>query len=433
MGLDARSRKEMTKFTKDEEFFTEGYRRACGLLSECSRPEGFLASSTDKTNYRRIWARDGIIIGLAALMTDDADLIDTFRHTLETLAEYQGPHGEIPSNVDPKSERISYGGMAGRVDADLWFMIGCGEYWKATGDDAFLDDMIPVLEKVRFLLGAWEFNNRGLLYIPATGDWADEYIHNGYILYDQLLYLQALRTLCVIRNHAHGSRDHELSRRVSQLKRLIRDNYWFDEDGIVPDDAYHEILYEKGQKAANSCKNHHWLPFFSPHGYGYRFDGLANVLASLLDVADESRREKVDTYIADLTENFRMRLLPAFHPVITPVDKDWEELHITFSYTFKNKPYEYHNGGLWPMITGFYIADLARRNKIEAARNFLEGVHTANAAEMNSKDWSFPEYINGKNFIPEGTRNQGWSAAAAIIGHQALNGKKVFRINDHEK
>ena len=74
-----------------------------------------MASPTDKTNYRGIWGRDGVIIGLAALMTGKADLIDTFRHTLETLAKYQGPHGEIPSNVDPLSGRISYGGMTGRV------------------------------------------------------------------------------------------------------------------------------------------------------------------------------------------------------------------------------------------------------------------------------------------------------------------------------
>jgi hypothetical protein len=423
----------MTKGTRDEEFITEGYQRACDLLSDCSRPEGFLASPTDKTNYRRIWGRDGVIIGLAALMTGKTKLMDTFRHTLETLADHQGPHGEIPSNVDPQGGRISYGGMTGRVDADLWFIIACGEYWIATGDDDFLDDMIPVVEKVHFLLGAWEFNNRGLLYIPATGDWADEYIHNGYILYDQLLYLQALRTLHAIRKHVHGSRDHELARRVSQLRRLIWNNYWFDEDGAVPDDAYHEILYEKGQKAAAHCKNHHWLPFFSPHGYGYRFDGLANVLVSLLNVADDRRREQVDAYIANLTENFRIRLLPAFHPVITPVDKDWKDLNITFSYTFKNKPYEFHNGGLWPMITGFYVADLAGRNKKDAARSYLEGVHTANAAEMNSEDWGFPEYINGKNFTPGGTRSQCWSAAGAIIGHQALNGQKLFRINDHEQ
>jgi glycogen debranching enzyme len=420
----------MTTPAKNQELFAEGYRRACDLLSACSRPEGFLASPTDQDNYRRIWGRDGIIIGLAALLTDDTDLVETFRRTLETLAEYQGPHGEIPSNVDPKSGRVSYGGMTGRVDSDLWFVIGCGEYWKATADDTFLEKMTPVVEKVNFLLGAWEFNNRGLLYIPATGDWADEYIHNAYILYDQILYLQALRTLCAVRDYAHGTPDHDLCRRISRLKRLIWDNYWFDEDGQVPDDAYHEILYEKGQKAAKSCKNRHWLPFFSPHGYGYRFDGFANVLASLLEISDNSRRERVDAYIADLTKGFRIQLLPAFHPVITPVDGDWKDLHITFSYTFKNRPYEYHNGGLWPMITGFYVADLALRNKKDAARNYLKGVHAANATRMNSEAWGFPEYIDGKDFQPGGTRNQCWSAAGAVIGHQALNGKRVFRIDD---
>ena len=93
----------------------------------------------------------------------------------------------------------------------------------------------------------------------------------------------------------------------------------------------------------------------------------------------------------------------------------------------------HHNGGLWPMITGFYVADLAQRNKEDTARSFLKGVHAANASEMNSADWSFPEFINGKNFSPGGTHNQCWSAAGAIIGHQALNGKRVFRINDYEQ
>ncbi|MGD8262119.1 MAG: amylo-alpha-1,6-glucosidase, partial [Desulfobacterales bacterium] len=174
----------MAESDTNENILAEGYRRACRLLSACSRPEGFIASPIDTDNYRRIWARDGVIIGLAALLTDEDELIETFRQTIETLAQHQGPHGEIPSNVDTRSKRISYGGMTGRVDADLWFMIGCGEYWQATGDDDFLEAIIPAIEKVHFLLGTWEFNNRGLLYVPATGDWADEYIHNGYVLYD---------------------------------------------------------------------------------------------------------------------------------------------------------------------------------------------------------------------------------------------------------
>ncbi len=122
----------------------------------------------------------------------------------------------------------SSNGTAGRVDANLWFLICCGEYWRANGDDEFLANHIEAHEQVRFLLGAWEFNNRGLLYIPITDDWADEYLQNGYFM-----------------------------------------------------------------------------------------------------------------------------LLPAFHPVITPTDDDWEDLQMTFSYTFKNHPHEYHNGGLWPNATYF--------------------------------------------------------------------------------
>ncbi|MCG6973156.1 MAG: hypothetical protein LJE66_08430 [Desulfobacterales bacterium] len=419
----------MTRTQNDEKLMAEGYRKAMDLLGECSRPEGFLASPTDDENYRRIWGRDSVIIGLAALLTEDKELHDTFKRSLETLARHQGPHGEIPSNVDPKSQRVSFGGMAGRVDADLWFVIGCGEYWKATGDRDFIGKMLPVIEKVRFLLGAWQFNNRGLLYIPATGDWADEYLHNGYVLYDQLLYLQVLRTIGEIRTHWHDSHDHRLDEQKSRLKHLIRDNYWFTDDADVPDDVYHDVIYQKGKKIAAGIKNRYWMSFFSPHGYGYRFDALANIFASLFDVADEGRRRLVDRYIEQELADEKLKLVPAFHPVITPVDKDWEELHIIFSYHFKNRPYEYHNGGLWPMITGFYVADLSRRGLMDAAREYLIGIHRANRMDMEGEAWGFPEYVHGKEHTPGGTRHQGWSAAAAVIGHNVLKGKEMFRIH----
>ncbi|HGX91873.1 MAG TPA: glycogen debranching protein, partial [Candidatus Tenderia sp.] len=130
--------------------FDEGYQRALALLHACNSEDGFLASPSRHDNYRRVWARDGVILGLAALMSGERELISGLRHTLLTLAHHQGPHGEIPSNVDTVADRISYGGTTGRVDADLWFIIGCCQYWRATGDDAFLGDMLPVLERVRF-------------------------------------------------------------------------------------------------------------------------------------------------------------------------------------------------------------------------------------------------------------------------------------------
>ncbi len=405
---------------------SEGYEKALQLLRACSTRHGFLAAPTEKANYHRIWGRDGTIISLAALLTQEAELKETARRTFETLAQYQGPHGEIPSNADPESGRISYGGTAGRVDADLWFVIGCGEYWQATGDDAFLERMLPTLQRVKFLLGAWEYNTRGLLYVPPTGDWADEYLHQGYVLYDQLLYLQAQRALGKIHRAHHGSADHALEEKISRLKHLIEANYWFDDCDEIPQDAYHEVLYQKGCDSPK-CRCSYWVSFFSPHGYGYRFDALANVLVSLLGVANQDRRRKVDDFIGGIVNN-DLPLLPAFHPVIRPVDEDWEELQMSFSYTFKNQPYEYHNGGLWPMITGFYVADLAMRGQRHHAQRFLNAIHQANALEMGDEPWSFPEFVHGKQLTPEGTRHQGWSAAAAVIGHAAIEGRLLFRI-----
>ncbi len=413
----------------------EGYQQALDLLYRSRSPYGFLASPSDRSNYKRVWGRDGAILGLAALASEQPDLIEASKKTLQTLACYQGPHGEIPSNVDPEANRISYGGMAGRIDADLWFIIGCGEYWLATNDDAFLEEMVPYIEKVCWLLGAWEFNTRGLLYIPQTGDWADEYLHHGYVLYDQLLYLQAKRTLNRMHCCIHQSADHSLIDSMNRLKHLIQANYWIEVNQEPPDEVYHDVLFEKGKLAARKSKGKYWLPYFSPHGYGYRFDAFANVLASLFGVANPYQQEAVDDYISSITSDQNLngghsiegKLLPAFLPVITPIDEDWEDLQTMFSYSFKNKPYEFHNGGLWPMITGFYVVDLVKRGKHEEAKTFFNGIHIANSKEMNESSWSFPEYLHGKTYTAEGTQYQGWSAAAAIIGQQALNGHPIFR------
>ncbi len=86
-------------------------------------------------------------------MTDDDEMVGTFRRTLETLADNQGPHGEIPSNVDPESGRVSYGGMTGRVGADLWFIIGWGiVHWKAKGYFGFMKTILLCSDLDRTLI-----------------------------------------------------------------------------------------------------------------------------------------------------------------------------------------------------------------------------------------------------------------------------------------
>lgn len=405
------------------------YQSALDLLYTCSTTEGFLASPQQNTNYRRIWARDGAIIGLAALMSKDQKLIATFRSTLLTLAQHQGPHGEIPSNVDPLSQRISYGGTTGRIDSNLWFIIGCCEYWLATEDNEFLEMVFPSIEKVRFLLGAWEFNNRGLIYVPQAGDWADEYLQSGYVLYDELLYYQSLRAISCFHRHIHGTSDHVLIEQYTHLKHLIQANYWLRHDAEIDGDIYHTVLFEKGLKAQAHCEELYWMPFFSPTGYGYRFDAFANILVSLFHIASDQQRNQVDHYIEKIVSE-ELPLIPAFHPVIKAIDEDWKHLQMTFSFTFKNHPYEFHNGGLWPMLSGFYVADLAARGKHEVAQKFANAIDDANSMAYQANEPGFAEYLHGQNLTPGGTSQQGWSAAATIIAHHALMGESLFHVND---
>src|SRR5258708_25952293 len=98
----------------------EAYLQSLALLRRCLSPAGFVASPVDIDNYARIWARDGVITGLAALASDDLQLIAGMEKTLQTLATHQGPHGEIPSNVSIDGNQVSLGRLTRRVNALFW-------------------------------------------------------------------------------------------------------------------------------------------------------------------------------------------------------------------------------------------------------------------------------------------------------------------------
>ena len=171
------------------------------------------------------------------------------------------------------------------------------------------------------------------------------------------------------------------------------------------------------------------MPHFTPSGYGHRFDAFANILVSLFGIADNDRCDLVDKHIDERFAGRTGYLLPAFHPVIRQIDKEWEELHISFSYTFKNRPYEFHNGGLWPMITGFYVLDLALRKKKALAEKYLDGINQANRLTSDGKDnWGFHEFLHGKEGKPMGTAKQGWSASAGVLAYHALKHPKKILL-----
>lgn len=379
------------------------YIKSIELLHRCSSSEGFLASAENITNYKRVWARDGVICGLAALASGNNQLIATFKNTLETLAKHQHLNGTIPSNVMVSEEdtEVSYGGLAGRVDAVSWFVIGVCQYAFYKNDAAFVTQYETQIQKCWQLLEAWEFNNKHLMYVPLSGNWADEYITDGYVLYDQLLRIWALRC------YNHFVKQESITSKIEKITTQIEINFTPESVG----EKYHERAY-------NQLEFQDYMPCsFSPSGYKIQFDAFANSMALLLNIGSDSFQKKTIKYAEKLAMMQPMQLIPAFWPPISEVDSDWNLLKNNCKYEFRNFPYEFHNGGSWSMVNGFFGLALFSKDKQEATIVVLDAINRANA----QSDFSFYENFNTKTTDPNGVPFCAWSAAAAIFLHQIVH------------
>lgn len=386
------------------------YIKAIELLKRASSSEGFLASAQDISNYKRVWARDGVICGLSALASGDGELINTFRLTLDTLANHQHQNGTIPSNVMTNGDEVevSYGGLAGRVDAVTWFIIGICQYAFYKKEPSFVEKYNGNIRKCMQLLEAWEFNNKGLLYVPLSGNWADEYITDGYVLYDQLLRIWALKSYNYFVN------ENSIATKIDEITEQIEINFTPKSVG----EKYHERAY-------NEINIQDFMPCsFSPAGYKKQFDAFANSLALYLNVGSAEFQKAIVDYSIALKNERPLRLLPAFWPPIEETDIDWNLLKNNCKYEFRNYPNEFHNGGSWSMVNGFYGLGLMSKEMELEASEVLDAINAANAVE----NFSFYENFNSETKVPNGVPYCAWSAAAAVMLHQSINTNFKFLV-----
>ena len=386
------------------------YHKAIALLHQVSTKNGFLASAENTSNYQRVWARDGVICGLAALASDDEKLIATFKNTLETLADNQHEIGTIPSNVlisEGKTE-VSYGGLAGRVDAVTWFIIGVCQYAISQNEPEFVVKYKTHIEKALALLNAWEYNNKHLLYVPLSGNWADEYITDGYVLYDQLLRIWALKSYNLFVKSA------VLAKKIEDITHQIESNFSPNSN----QEKYHEKAYQL-------LVFNKYLPCsFSPSGYKTQFDAFANALVVLLKIGTKENQNQILEFSSNVASETKLGLVPAFWPPVFQEDEHWNLLKNNCKYEFRNFPYEFHNGGSWSMVNGFVGIAMLSQNQTENAAHLLEKINQANAVD----DFSFYENFNTDTKAPNGVAFCAWSAAATVLIHQSLhnNFKIIF-------
>jgi len=390
----------------------EAYKESVALLKKLPIKQGFTASSEKIANYKRVWGRDGVVAVVASLVSGDKDLIATSARTLRTLRDFQDKTGRIPSNVEfddkGNATHTSYGMTVGRIDATMWYIIGVCQYVLRTGDTDFFDEFKESIESALFYLDCLDLNGRGLIYFPQGADWADEYINHGYILFDQVLNLLALESYYKV----VGSQT--LLRKIDRLRKLILINYFPDEENSDSPYVYNEILFDESMREYDPPLP---ISYFTTHSVRHHVDNLANsmlLLSRILDTGDSLAIK--DAIIEQFLSN-GFRILPAFSPVIKEGDKHWEKLMHHYRFNFKNKPYNFHNGGLWPLVHGFFLANIDGERGSELLEEF---------AETLKKDrYIFPEFYHGETQEPGGTKYLGFSASAYIIAYQAIKNKKA--------
>ena len=393
---------------------TEAYRKGVELIRQGITSNGFVASTGFRANYHRIWARDSVITGLSALLTNDKELIEGMRKTLISLKANQHKSGMIPSNMEivarGKMKNVSYGTLTGKVDASLWFVIGAFLYYNKTKDQDFIKEMKLTIQKIFKMLEIWEFNGRGLLYVPQGGNWADEFVLEGYNLTEQLLYYWALKEASRI----YGSEYH--AEKARKLKELIMVNYWPSE--FNKEKAYHKVAYVYQLEHGTT---EHWMAGFKPSGYFTFFDCLSHALTFILSINQESQKQKIITRIETIASGMNDFLVPAFQPVVKNRDAEWNSLQNNLTYQFRNRPGEYQNGGVWPVFNGLLIAGLYKSNQKELAGKLRQALYRA--VEMPDNQYGFYEYININNWSPDGVKHQLWSAAGVIFAENAAQNK----------
>ncbi|NQX59956.1 amylo-alpha-1,6-glucosidase [Paenibacillus qinlingensis] len=401
----------------------EAYRQSIHVVEQCMHAIGAKASALSE-GYNQVFARDSIITFLGASLVENEVFKNSFRNTLDTLSKYQSRLGMIPLSVDVNKPGIE--SSQGAVDSNPWYVIGHGVYYKRYKDMDFLRRNLESIKKAMLWLEYQDSNNCGLLEVQEAADWGDLYANRGNVLYDNVLYVKALVEYSNILELSGESGEESLSKAEdvkTKLNLLLWPGDVEEKTKIVNENGYcQEWLRIIRMSSELYWFGKFYLPYASFRDFGHHCDALGNSLAILFDIADDV---KANTIIDHFTQTGMNKPYPimANYPPIMPGDKDWREY---YRNAHLNLQYQYHNGGIWPFVGGFYVAALMKAGKKEFAIEELENLAKANQIGRRF-DWEFNEWLNGRSGMPSGMAYQAWSAGMYIFAYKCVMDDEMIR------
>ena len=343
--------------------------------------------------YPEPYTRDLMFSILGIAVSENQKLQESIRRVLETLAKNQTERGHIPSLVHDKENR-------GSSDTTPLFLLGVGIFRKVSGESDFLNEAV---EKALTWMEYQSPSDRYLVAQQPTSDWRDEQWVTGYGLFVNTLVYSYLRLLC------QNKRADMVHREMSRFTITGGKIHHHVHEGLV-------------------VKHKPYYAFWSYKIYSSeRFDLLGNSLAILSGIASPSRTEEMISWIEEECADMRKRgelagdLPPNFFPFIKPGDPDW---HVR--YSVYNNPGEYHNGGIWPFICGFYVAALVAAKRYTLAREKLVALtHSIKSSSTESVDFGFNEWLKAQDGKPMGQDWHTWSAALYLYAVKCVQEKRT--------
>lgn len=343
--------------------------------------------------YPEPYTRDLILSLFGIGVSGNADLIESLKEVLITLAKNQSKNGHITSLVHEKDDR-------GSSDSTPLFLIGVAIMRELTGQADFLK---KASKKAMKWMEYQSPTDEGLVAQQPTSDWRDEQWVLGYGLFVNTLVYAYLRFFD----------------KKKKASRLLFEMDHFTITSGVQHAHVHEGLVLKDK------------PYYALWSYkvlsSERFDLLGNSLAILAGIASPERAQKIIMWVEKECQEMKKNgllavdLPPNFFPFTQPGDPDWkarEELY--------NKPGDYHNGGIWPFICGLYIAALVAAKEFDLAHEKLVAL-TALIKQPNQQelDYGFNEWHKAQTGKPMGQNWQTWSASMYLFAAKCVEEKET--------
>jgi glycogen debranching enzyme len=370
------------------------------LLAANLTPQGILAArrspEAEARAYTRIFGRDAGVCVLALAGSGVAALEEGAVASLDSLAKLQAPNGQIPKYVDPEGSDADFWYL-GCIDATLWWLIAVDRMRRGSSDEGMRTRWQPAVDRAVQWLLAQEHQRFFLLQQNEASDWADIMPRSGFVLYTNALWYRVkqrfgLPNLDETRHHFNHL-FHPFSRDLPEYRRA-------------------RLLRHYAVRGQNDPGL--YLSFVNLSFAGDEGDVFGNLLAILCGLAGDARaNEIVKTLLAaGVADPYPIRV------VTRPITKEHELWRGYMARHQQNQPHQYHNGGIWLFVGGFWVLALAMLGKRELARAEL-----AKLAHANSLDgWRFTEWFHGRTLEPKGMAGQSWNAAAFLLAKNVLDG-----------